>query len=165
MKWLIANSGMADDWLEDPCSSFRISRVGFGDVFHLSSPNQSHRSQDKLIAMLLDHAEELPPPNFGEDAEATFLTEAGGWIGCGSNFAPKFGCGFVMVLKNGGPLASHFRSDSAEFLWLSAMGMHPSMLKQVQKNLWDHDAGRDYFIHRWSCFGCTYPTMVTYPFI
>lgn len=59
--------------------------------------------------MLLDHAEELPPPNFGEDAEATFLTEAGGWWktpgrkigwtmledGCGSNFAPKFGCGFV----------------------------------------------------------------------
>lgn len=31
--------------------------------------------KDKLIAMLLDHAEELPPPNFGEDAEATFLTE------------------------------------------------------------------------------------------
>ena len=29
--------------------------------------------------MLLDHAEELPPPTFGEDAEATFLTEAGGW--------------------------------------------------------------------------------------
>lgn len=31
--------------------------------------------KDKLIAMLLDHAEELPPPNFGEDAEASFLTE------------------------------------------------------------------------------------------
>eukprot|EP00434_Breviolum_minutum_P000948 symbB.v1.2.000834.t1/scaffold37.1/size397765/6 len=31
--------------------------------------------KDKLIAMLLDYAEELPPPNFGENAEATFLTE------------------------------------------------------------------------------------------
>ena len=29
--------------------------------------------------MLLDYAEELPPPNFGENAEATFLTEAKRW--------------------------------------------------------------------------------------
>ncbi len=35
--------------------------------------------EDKLIAMLLDYAEELPPPNFGENAEATFLTEAKRW--------------------------------------------------------------------------------------